>query len=182
MFSMISFRAICVCAAGLAATIVAPAQNASKIGVINLQRALVETAEIKKAQVDLEAKFRPRTAELEKLQKEMADIQNQLQSGRVTPQAEQELTARGQRRQREAQRIQEDLQGDVDRERQDILQRAGQRMTEVVRQIADARALDVVVDVTNAVFFRPAIDITNEAIAAYDKAHPATAAAAPAAK
>jgi outer membrane protein len=175
MFSKISFRALCVCAAGLTAAIVAPAQNPLKVGIINLQRALVETAEIKKAQVDLEAKYRPRTAELEKIQKELADIQTQLQSGRLNQQAEQDLNARGQRRQREAQRIQEDLQGDVDRERQEILQRAGQRMTEVVKQIADAKGLDVVMDVTNTVFFRPALEITQEAIAAYDKAHPAAA-------
>jgi outer membrane protein len=178
MLSKISLRALCVCAAGLAAAMVAPAQTAAKIGIINLQRALVETAEIKKAQVELEAKYRPRTAELEKIQKELSDIQTQLQGKRLSPQAEQELNVRGQRRQREAQRIQEDLQGDVDRERQEILQRAGQRMTEIVKQIADARGLDVVVDVSNTVFFRPALEITQEAIAAYDKAHPVTAAAA----
>jgi outer membrane protein len=177
MFSKVSLRTLCVCAAGLAAATFAPAQNASKIGIINLQRALVETADIKKAQVELEAKYRPRTAELEKIQKELTDIQAQLQGGRLNQQAEQELNARGQRRQREAQRIQEDLQGDVDRERQDILQRAGQRMSEIVKQIAEARGLDVVVDVSNTVFFRPALEITQDAIAAYDKAHPAAAAA-----
>jgi outer membrane protein len=61
----------------------------------------------------------------------------------------------------------------VDRERNDILQKAGQRMSEVVRKIADERGLDIVIDVTNTVFFKPALDVTKDATAAYDKAYPA---------
>jgi outer membrane protein len=38
--------------------------------VINTQKALLETEEIKKAQLDLEAKFKPRQDEMVKLQKE----------------------------------------------------------------------------------------------------------------
>jgi outer membrane protein len=165
-------RALIVFGASLAPGAFAQAPQPVKLGVINLQRAIVETADIKKTQVDLEAKYRPRTAEMEKLQKELQDIQAQLQSGRGGA-SEQELQMRGQRRQRELQRMQEDLQGDVDRERNDILQKAGQRMSEVVRKIADERGFDIVVDITNTVFFRPALDITKDAIAAYDKAYPA---------
>lgn len=144
----------------------------AKVAIINVQRAIVETAEIKKAQGELEAKYKPRTAELEKVQKELQDIQTQLQSGKLTPQQEQDLQARGQRRQREYQRIGEDLQGDVDRERNEILQKAGQRMNEVVRKIAETAGYDVVVDVTNTVYFKPALEITNEVIKAYDAAYP----------
>lgn len=170
-------RAFVVCAAGLYGAAFASAQTPLKVAVINLQRAIVETAEIKKAQVELEARYKPRTAELERLQKELQDIQVQLQSGKLSPQGEQELNARGQLRQRQLQRAQEDLQGDVDRDRNEILQKAGQRMSEVVRKIADEKGLDMVVDITNTVFFRPALEITTEAIAAYDKAYPVVAAA-----
>ena len=173
MLSKQSLRALFVCGAGLALAGFSAAQNPAKVGIINLQRALVETAEIKKAQVEMESKFRPRSAEMEKVQKELQDIQSQLESGKLNPQGQQELTARGQRRQRELQRMQEDLQGDVERERTDVLQRAGQRMTEVVKKIAEEKGLDVVVDAANTVFFRPTLDITTEAIAAYDKAYPA---------
>jgi outer membrane protein len=142
------------------------------VAIINVQRAIIETAEIKKAQADLEAKYKPRTAELEKLQKELQDIQSQLQGGKLNPQAEQELQARGQRRQREYQRVGEDLQGDVDRERNEILQKAGQRMNDVVKKIAEERGFDVVVDVTNTVYFKPAMEITADAIKAFDAAYP----------
>ena len=42
----------------------------------------------------------------------------------MTPAQQADLTAEGQRKQREAQRISEDLQADVERERTEILQRA----------------------------------------------------------
>jgi len=145
-----------------------------KLAIINSQQAVLDTAEIKKAQAELEAKFKPRQAEVEKLQSEIASLQNQLQTGqgKITAQQEQNLTAQGQRRQRELQRLTEDLQADVDRERNEILQRVGGRMQEIVRKIAEERTLDVVVDVSNTVYFKPALELTKEATAAYDKAYP----------
>src|SRR5579883_1271156 len=94
-----------------------------KVGIVNVQSGVLETAEIKKAQTDLEAKYKPRTAELQKMQNELQALQNELQTkqGKITPAAEQEIVAKGQRRQREMQRFQEDLQGDVDRDRNEIL-------------------------------------------------------------
>jgi outer membrane protein len=146
----------------------------SKVAIINTQQAVGETADIKKAQGELEAKFKPRQAEVEKVQKEIASLQQQLQTGqgKLTPQAEQNLQMTGQRRQRELQRLTEDLQTDVDRERNDILQRVGGRMQQVVQKLAEERGLDVVLDVSNTVYFKPALDITKEATAAYDKAFP----------
>jgi outer membrane protein len=170
MFSKHLARALMIVCAGVISMGAAAAQ--AKVAIINVQKAIIDTAEIKKAQADLEAKYKPRTTELEKLQKELQDIQAQLQSGKLNQQAEQELQARGQRRQREYQRVGEDLQGDVDRERNEILQKAGQRMTEVVKKIAEERGLDVVIDVTNTVYFKPALDITAESQKAFDAAYP----------
>jgi len=144
----------------------------SKVAVVNSQKAILETAEIKKAQVDLEAKFKPRQDQMARLTKELQDIQTQLQSGKLNQNGEQELTIQGQRKQRELQRLQDDLQADVDRERNDILQRCGTRMQEVVKKIADEKGLDVVIDTSNTVFYKATLDLTAEAVAAYDKAYP----------
>jgi outer membrane protein len=143
-----------------------------KLGVINTQKALLETEDIKKAQLELEAKFKPRQDQMVKLQKELEDIQNQLQSGKLNQLGEQEMTAEGQRKQRDLQRLQQDLQEDVERERTDILQRAGTRMQEVVKKLADEKGLDVVVDSANTIFFKAALEITTEATAAYNKTFP----------
>lgn len=146
----------------------------AKVAIINSQKALLDTAEMVKAQKDLEAKYKPRQDQMEVIQKDLQQIQVQLQtmSGKLTPAAEQELNIKGQRRQRELQRITEDLQADVDRERQDVIGKAAERMNDVVKKVAEAKGLDVVIDVTNAVYFKPAMDITVEVTAEYNKLHP----------
>lgn len=162
-----------VTSALLVAVTAASAQ--SKVAIINLQRAVLESAEIKKASTELEAKYRPRQQAIEKLQREIQALQQNLQSnaGKLTPAAEADLTAQGQRKQRELQRQTEDLQADVDRERNEILSRSSQRMQEVVKKLAEEKGFDIVVDVSNTVYFKPGLEITTESIAAYDKEHPA---------
>ena len=146
-----------------------------KLAVINLQKAVLDTAEIKKAQAELEARFKPRLDQKERLEREIADLQNKLQTmaGKLTPQAEQEMTVSGQKKQRELTRLNEDLQADVDRERNEILGKSAQRMQEVVKKLSEAGGYDLVTDVSTAVFFKPALEITKDATAAYDKAYPA---------
>jgi outer membrane protein len=147
----------------------------AKIAILNTQKALLDTAEIKKAQADLETKFKPRTDELTKLNTELNDIQTRLNAGagKLTAQVEADLQTQGQRKQRELQRKQEDLQAEVERDRQEILLRASQRMQEVVKKLADDKGYDLVIDTSNAVHFKATLEITAEATAAYDKAHPA---------
>jgi outer membrane protein len=146
-----------------------------KVGVVSLQRAVLETAEIKKAQSEMETRYRPRQQAMEKLQRELDTIKQQLQAnaGKLTPAAETDLTSQGQMKQRQLQRMNDDLQADVNAERQEILGGSSRKMQEVVRKLADEKGLDVVVDIQSTVFFKPALDITTEAIAAYDKAYPA---------
>jgi outer membrane protein len=136
-----------------------------KMAILNTQKALLDTAEIKKAQADLEAKFKPRTEAMRK-----TDLQ--AGAGKLTPQVEADLTSQGQRRQRDLQRMQEDLQADVERDRQEILSKASLRMQEVIKKLAEEKGLDVVVDTSNTIYFKPTLDVTAEATAAYDKAHP----------
>jgi outer membrane protein len=162
--------ALFVCAASVLSPSLAFGQ--AKVGIINLQRAILETAEIKKASAEMQERFKPKQDALEKIQRELADIQSKLQNPQTPPAQQADLQATGARRQREAQRIQEDLQADVERDRNEILQRAAQRMTDVVRKMADEKGLDLVLDTSNSVYFKPALEITEEAIAAYDKAYP----------
>ena len=168
----LGFRLSLACLALFAIARSSSAQT--KVGVINLQRAVLESAEIKKASAEMEARYKPRQAEMEKLQKELASIQQNLQTnaGKLTPQAEADLTAQGQRKQRDLQRMNDDLQADVERDRNEILQKSSQKMQEVVKKIAEEKGLDMVVDVTNAIFFKPALEITNDVLAAYNKAYP----------
>lgn len=146
--------------------------SAQKVAVINSQKAVLETVEIKKAQTDLETKFKPRQDKIVQIQKDLQTIQSQLQSGKLNAMGEQELNAEGTKKQRDLQRLQQDLQDDVTLERNDILQRSGARMQEVVKKLAEAKGLDIVVDTTNTVFYKPAFDLTAEAVTAYNLTYP----------
>ncbi len=172
MLRLSSISALAVCAAALVFSPVASAQ--SKIAVVDLRRAILETAEIKKASNDLQNKYKPRQDALEKAQRELEDLSQQMQAsqGRLSPQGEADLTARGKRKQTEVTRLTQDLQDDVNHERDAVIQSAGQRMTEIIKKILDERGLDAIVDTTQLVAFKPALEITTEVIAAFDKAYP----------
>jgi outer membrane protein len=144
----------------------------TKIGIVNLQRAIAETAEIKKAIVDVTTKYRPRQDEIAKLQADLQNLQQQIGSGKLSPAAEQQARSEGQFKQRQLQRKDQDLRDDVDRERNDIVSHAGQRMPQVIQKIADERGLDVVIDSSNTVFYKAGLDLTDVAVAGYDKAYP----------
>ena len=145
----------------------------AKVAIINAQKAVADTQEIKKAQTGLEAKYRPRQQTLQNLQSQLGSIQQQLNTPNLSPDKESQLRATGTQRQKELQRLSEDLQADVNGERQDILTHAGRQMTDVVRRICEERNIDVVIDISNTIYFKPALDITAEATSAYDKAYPA---------
>ncbi len=173
MLKINRFQLLPVVISGLA---LAPHSTAqTKVAVVNSQLAILETAEIKKAQAAMEAEFKPRQDEIQKLQRELQDIQNQLQKmqGKLTAQAERDLQYEGQRKQRDLQRATEDLQADIDARRNDILARVGRQMQEVIQKLAEEKGIDVVIDTTNTLYFKPALDLTKEATSAYDKAHPA---------
>ncbi len=158
----------------LAALFPAPRASAQiKIAVVDFQEALLATAEMQKAAAELETKFRPRHREIDKLQQEMQEIQQKLQTAEGA--AAISLQNDGQRRPRDAQRKSEDLQADVEFERNGVLQKGAEKMRVVVTKLAEQKALDLIVDVSNTLFAKPALNLTQEATAGYNAAHPVAA-------
>jgi outer membrane protein len=164
LFAIASVSVVCLHAQAIAPT---------KVVIINAQKAVADTQEIKKAQAALETKYRSRQQAIEALQNDLANIQKQLNGPGLDPSREAQLRADGTTKQKQLQRMGEDLQADVNGERQDILGRTGRQMTEVVKKLAEEKGVDVVIDITNTIYFKPALDITADATAAYDKAYPA---------
>ena len=172
MFQSVVARTGLLCLALSSLSGVAFAQ--AKVAIINLQRAVLESNEIKKASTALTAKYQPRQQEIEKLQLEIERIQQTLQAGqgKLTPQGEADLTSEGQRKQTMLTRKSEDLQKEVEAERNEVLGKSSKQMQEVVAKMAAEKGYDIVVDVSTTVFFKPALEITNDAIAAYNAAYP----------
>jgi outer membrane protein len=145
----------------------------AKVAIINAQKAVADTQEIQKAQKDLEAKYGPRQQAVTKLQNDLQTLQTQMNAPNLTPEREATMRADFTTKQKQLQRLGEDLQNDVNNERQDILGRAGRHMTDVVKKLAEERGFDVVIDITNTLYYKPGLEITAAATAAYDKAYPA---------
>ena len=174
--------AVVVCAAGFIGALIsvspamaqAPA-GSTKIAVVNFQNAVLSTAEIQKALRDLQAKFKPRQDALQKGQQELSDIQTQLQAsqGKLSQAGEADLTARGQRKQTQLQRLNDDLTADVEADRDEAVRKASTRMQELLKKVAEEKGLDLILDSAAAPFVKPGIEITDQVVAAYDKAYPA---------
>lgn len=170
MFRSLAIRAGLLCLVLAPLATIASAQL--KVAVVNVQKAMLDSEELKKVSAVLEAKYKPKQDELQKLQNDLQSIQQQLQSTTLSPQAQQDLQVQGQRKQRDAQRMSDDLQQEFDRDRQDVLAKAAQKMQDVVKKLAEEKGYDVVVDVSQTLYYKPALDITADALAAYNKAYP----------
>jgi outer membrane protein len=144
----------------------------AKVAIINAAKAVADTAEIQKAQAALQAKYKPRQQAIDDLQKQLAAIQQQASTPNIAADKEAQLRSDFTQKQKQLQRLGEDLQADVNAERQDILGKAGRQMSEIVKKIAEEKNIDVVVDVTNTIYFKPTLEITADATAAYNKAYP----------
>jgi len=175
-------RPLLVCSALLAASQAGFGQV--KVAVINMQKAVFETAEIKKANDDMQATFKPRSDKITQLQNEIQALADQLQKGgdKLSPQQQTDLQYSGQKKQRDLKNMQDDLQADVDAFRNEVLQKTSLKMADVVKKLSEEKGIDLVVEGQTTLYFRPALDLTTDATLAYDKAYPVKAAAAPAGK
>lgn len=166
-----AIRAALVCCALAPLATIASAQV--KVGVINSQKAMLDSDELKKASAALEAKFKPRQDQLLKLQNDLQSIEQQINSGKLNQQALADLQLQGQRKQRDAQRLSDDTQAEFDRDRQDVLAKAATKMQDIIKKLAEDKGLDLIVDVSQTLYFKPAMDLTADATTAYNKANPA---------
>jgi len=149
-----------------------PASAQMKIGIVDFQNALLATAEMTKKAADLEIKYKPKQQELDSKGKELQDLQAKIESS-TNQQETVQMQADFGRIQRDAQRMSEDLQADVDYDRNAILQAGADRMRAVVDSVREEKGLDIVVEIGSTLSFTAALDITSDVTAAYDAAHPA---------
>ncbi len=155
-----------------------------KVAVVNMQAAVLGTAEIRKADADMQTKYAPRQTEINNINAEAAKIQQQMQAGQDKLSAAQlaDLNSQLTRHQRELQRLNEDTQADVEKDKNDVLTTAAQKMAGVLKKLAEERGYDFVLEATTTNYWKDALDITSDVTAAYDKTYPVAAAPKPAAK
>ena len=165
----------------LAAGLVHAQTQPTKVGVINIQRALVSTKEGQKAAAELQARTDPKRKELERKQNEIQGLQEQLrkQSNTASDEVKQRLMRDIDAKTKSFNRDMEDAQAEADQEQGKVLQELGGKMMAVIDKYARDNGYALIVDVsaqnTPVLFASPSIEVTDEIIAMYDKNAPAAA-------
>jgi outer membrane protein len=154
-------------AAALAiAAINADAADQIKIGVVNLERVLREAAPAIKAQKKLEKEFAAREQELQKVSKQIKDLQSTLEKETVTM-SEAERRTKEQdlaRLNLDFQRMQREYREDANLRRNEELASVFERANKAVQEIAATEKFDLILQ--DAVYISPRIDITDKVIKA----------------
>lgn len=176
-------------ALALTAALFAHAQSApSKVGIIQIQQAILGTKDGQKALADLQARFGPKKTELEKKQNAITQMQQQLRSGSATlsEEAKNKLVRDIDQSTKSLNRDTEDAQAEVEQAENKIMQDLGQRIMAVINKYARDNGYTLIIDVSNpqtpVVFAADTIDITKDIIDLYDKNAPAATSSAPAAR
>jgi len=174
-------------AALLVSSVLAMGQTPTKIGIINIQAAIIGTREGQAAAKDLEAKSAPKKRELEKLQADINSLKEKLNKLSSVGSDEQKnsLMRDIDAKTKSFNRQVEDAQAELDQEQNRILNELGGKMLAVLDKYAKDNAFAVVLDVsaqnTPVLFAANGTDVTQDVVALYDKNVPGGAAAAPAA-
>ncbi len=144
----------------------ATAQLGTKVGFVNTQRILLDSAPAKVAQQKIDAEFEKRNAELQKL---VADLRKRVQAFEKDAPVLAESDRN--RRQRElgnldadVQRKQREIQEDFNRRRNEEFAIIIERANAAIKKIAESENYDLILQ--DAVTVNPRVDITDKVIKA----------------
>jgi outer membrane protein len=144
------------------------AQSEGRVGYVNLERILKDSAPAVRAQKKLEAEFAKRDQELGKMADQLKRLQDTLEKNSVTM-SESDRSKREREfadLNREFQRKQREAREDFNQRRNEELSSVIERANRAVKQIAESEKYDVIFQ--EAVWASPRIDITDKVIKALD--------------
>lgn len=171
--------------AGGAPTSSAPAAGptGNKVAIINIQAAIVNTAEGQREANTLTKRFEPKQNELKAQRDEVENLQKQL-TAQESKLSEDEKATRArslEAKQKSLQRNFEDAQNDFQAAQQEVVNRIGGKMLQVIDKYARDNGYAVVLDVSNpqsnVLWAAQGIDITRQVVDAYNAANPGGGAA-----
>jgi outer membrane protein len=147
----------------LACTGVAAAEL--KVGFLNTERVLRESAPAVRAQKKLEREFEKRSADLAKIQKQIGDLQAILdRDGATMAEADRNNKVRElSNMQRDFQRNERSFREDVNQRKNEELASLQERANKIIQQIAEAEKFDLILQ-EPIVWASPRIDITDRII------------------
>jgi outer membrane protein len=159
-----------------------PPAVTGRVGVINIQQAIVGTAEGKKALGEIQKKYEPRRNDLQRQEQEISALQDQLQKQVNTLSDEEKVRLQREldEKQRLFKRAQEDAQADYQNDNQEAIARVGRKMVQVINDYAQQNGFALVVDDSQlpVYFAAKGYDLTEAIMQRYDAANPAASAGA----
>ena len=159
----------------------------AKIGIVNIQDAIVATNEGKKEFDTLQTKFAPKQSELKALNDEVEKMKStyEAQKDKLSPDASATQVRAIDAKQKSLQRNYEDAQNEFQQAEQEVVNRIGGKMLEVMQKYAKAHGYSMILDVSNpqtpVLYASEGSNITKELVDAYNAESP-VAPPAPAAK
>jgi len=162
-------------AATPAPSVPAPSAAATpKIGIINMQQAILASNEGRRDFETLQKKFEPKQTELKGMNDEVEGLKKQLntQGDKLNDEARANLVKTIEAKQKSLQRSLEDAQGDFQSQQNDILNRVGQKMMEVLDKYAKDNGYTMILDVSNpqspVLWAGASSDVTKAIVDAYN--------------
>jgi len=151
-----------------------------KVGILNIQQAILATQEGKKATADLNTRFEPKQQELAGKQKSLQALQQKLQDGgnTLSTEAKAELTRTIESQQKELQFAAEQARTDFQGAENDMVNAIGNKMVKIVDDFAKKNGYAVILDVSfpwpqNPVLYASdGINITDPIVKLFDAANP----------
>lgn len=166
----------------------AQAAAPTKVGIINIQQAILATGDGKKAVSELEQKFAPTKAQIDKMQNDVLQVEDKLKKGAQTlsDDARQQLMRDRDQKSTALKRATEDAQAEAEQEQGRLMNTLFQRIMQVVTKYGNDNSFAIIIDVsspqTPVMYAANGIDITKDIVDLYDKNAPSAPAAAPASK
>jgi len=195
LFSPLFLAALMLPAAAFAQAAPA-APSGTKVGIINMQTAIVATNEGQRDFEALAKKFEPKRTELKGISDDLGSMKKQLdtQGSKLNDETRSDLVKKIEAKQKTLTRASEDAQSELQAQQNEIAQKIVQKMGPVIGKYAKDNSLGMILDATRAwpdgelIWANDAVDLTKAIVDAYNAqsdvpppAKPAAAAPKPAA-
>jgi len=153
-----------------------PITGVNKVGIINIQGAILASNEGRRDLETLDKKFDPKRTELQNLNKEIEDLKKQLstQGDKMNEEARGSLVRNLETKQKAMQRASEDAQNDYQQQQSEIAQRILQKMAPVIDKFAKDNQYSLLMDVSQpwpqgqVLWFGANTDVTKAVVDLYN--------------
>jgi outer membrane protein len=150
------------------------ASNTTKVGIVNIQAAIVNSNEGQRDFETLQKKFDPKRTELESLNKEVDELQKKFntQGDKLNDEARGDLLKQIDAKKKTLQRNYEDANTDIQAQQNEIANRIGQKLVEVLDKYAKANNFTLILDVSGqtspVLWADSSVEITKAVVEAYN--------------